>query len=48
MEQDWFNFFNSMIGIDAEADIINKYINGLIDKDEYIRRMDEYRRNKVR
>lgn len=47
MEQDWFSFLGNMMKVDTKAEITNMYINGLIDKDEFIRRMNEYRRDKV-
>ena len=47
MEQDWFSFFDNMMKVDTKAEITNMYINGLIDKDEFIRRMNEYRRDKI-
>jgi hypothetical protein len=46
MDNDFFNFFNEFIQVDTKTEIINKYINGLITKEEYIRRMDEYNRRK--
>jgi hypothetical protein len=32
----------------SEKDIISMYVNGRISKEEYIRRMNDVRRNKVR
>lgn len=50
-ENDAFDFFNSLFGHvyqQSETDIIADYVNGKIDKDEFIRRLDNARRNKVR
>ena len=45
------DFFSELFGQKfgySESDIISMYIDGRIDKDEMIRRLDNVRRNKVR
>jgi hypothetical protein len=44
---DWFNDLFKTYGY-SESDIISMYIDGKISKDEYVRRMDDVRGNKVR
>lgn len=42
-----YDMFNSLFGrapAFSESDIISMYIDGRIDKEEYIRRMNEYRK----
>lgn len=42
------DFFSQLFGQKfgySESDIISMYIDGRIDKDEYIRRMNEHREN---
>ena len=44
------DFFSELFGQKfgySESDIISMYIDGRIDKDEMIRRLDNVRRNKV-
>ena len=44
------DFFSDLFGQKfgySESDIISMYIDGRIDKDEMIRRLDNVRRNKV-
>ena len=44
------DFFSELFGQKfgySESDIISMYIDGKIDKDEMIRRLDNVRRNKV-
>ena len=43
---DWFNDFFKTYGY-SESDIISMYIDGKINKDEYLERMNNVRRNKV-
>ena len=45
------DFFSELFGQKfgySESDIISMYIDGRINKDEMIRRLDNVRRNKVR
>ena len=42
---DWFNDLFKTYGY-SESDIISMYIDGRIDKDEMIRRLDNVRRKK--
>ena len=42
---DWFNDFFKTYGY-SESDIISMYIDGRIDKNEMIRRLDNVRKNK--
>ena len=45
------DFFSELFGQKfgySESDIISMYIDGRIDKDEMIRRLNNVRRNKVR
>lgn len=42
---DWFNDFFKTYGY-SESDIISMYIDGRINKDEMIRRLDNVRRSK--
>lgn len=44
------DFFSELFGQKfgySESDIISMYIDGRIDKDEMIRRLDNVRRNKI-